>query len=110
MGTNEDKDLDPQKRSNKGRFQKGNKPAPKNKKQSPITATACKEHYEQICKWAKQGLLEPREMLTLFKFEHDSMYGTPVQRVAQTDPDGKAVGVDRPRDDRAAWLLRNAKP
>jgi hypothetical protein len=107
MVSKDNKGIAPQKRTVKGTFDKGNKPAPKAKKKlSPITATFCKDHYEKLCGYAEQGILEPKDLLALFKFEHDAMYGKAIERIEHTGADGEPIGfVGKPESDKQDVIL-----
>jgi hypothetical protein len=63
------------------------KGAPKKatRRKSPVTASYCRTHYKQLCDLAEKedwDLFEPRDLITLFKFEHDSLYGRAPESVS----------------------------
>lgn len=96
--SNEKKDLEPLQRTAKGQFAKGWKPPPRRKKkQGGVTASLCDRHYELICDKAENGELENRDLITLFKYEYDQLYGKAVEQVQLTGKDGGPVEyVSRP--------------
>lgn len=100
-------------------FQKGNQEAKKKRRgrgESPVTAANCKKHYEKLCRLADNDnflIFDPKDLVTLFKFEHDSLYGKARETLdAKVEHSGEVVNKTMPviRELTAEEWLRQFAP